>query len=284
MAARGTRGQGLMARAAASPHIVWSVLFIIAPLLFVVYYTFTDADGAFTTENVSRLFTSNYVLIFVNSVCLAFIATVICLVIAYPTAYLFSRMKAKRQRAAVLLIMIPLWMNFLITTYSWMTLLEDTGIINSALRRIGLGAAHMINTPGAVVVGMVFCFLPYMILPIYTVMSGIDEKLLEASADLGCNGWQRLVRVVMPMSLSGVVSGITMVFVPSISTFYISQKLGGGTFQLIGDTIESYFVGSAINYHFGAALSLVLMVLILISMAVMNHYTDSESGERTKMV
>ncbi len=274
--------KSFLERASAYPHIVWSVLFIIAPLIFVVYYTFTDADGAFTTENIARLFTSNYVLIFVNSVCLALIATVICLVIAYPLAYIFSRMREKWQRIMILLIMIPLWMNFLITTYSWMTILEDTGIINSILSVFGL-SVHMINTPGAVVVGMVFCFLPYMILPIYTVMSGIDEKLLEAAADLGCSGWQRLTKVVMPMSLSGVISGITMVFVPSISTFYISQKLGGGTFQLIGDTIESYFVGTAINYHFGAALSLVLMILILISMAVMNHYTDAEETERRRI-
>ena len=274
--------KSFLERASAYPHIVWSVLFIIAPLIFVVYYTFTDADGAFTTENIARLFTSNYVLIFVNSVRLALIATVICLVIAYPLAYIFSRMREKWQRIMILLIMIPLWMNFLITTYSWMTILEDTGIINSILSVFGL-SVHMINTPGAVVVGMVFCFLPYMILPIYTVMSGIDEKLLEAASDLGCSGWQRLTKVVMPMSLSGVISGITMVFVPSISTFYISQKLGGGTFQLIGDTIESYFVGTAINYHFGAALSLVLMILILISMAVMNHYTDAEETERRRI-
>lgn len=275
--------RSFMQRAAAAPHIVWSVLFIIAPLLFVIYYTFTDMDGAFTTENIERLFTSNYVLIFVNSVCLALIATVICLVIAYPLAYIFSRMREKWQKIMILLIMIPLWMNFLITTYSWMTILEDTGIINSALGLVGLDPVHMINTPGAVVVGMVFCFLPYMIMPIYTVMAGIDERLLEASADLGCSGFKCLTRVVMPMSLSGVISGITMVFVPSISTFYISQKLGGGTFQLIGDTIESYFVGVAINYHFGAALSLVLMVLILISMAVMNHYTDTEESDRRQI-
>ena len=272
-----------MQRAAAAPHIVWSVLFIIAPLLFVIYYTFTDMDGAFTTENIERLFTSNYVLIFVNSVCLALIATVICLIIAYPLAYIFSRMREKWQKIMILLIMIPLWMNFLITTYSWMTILEDTGIINSALSVFGLDPVHMINTPGAVVVGMVFCFLPYMIMPIYTVMSGIDERLLEASADLGCSGMKTLFRVIMPMSLSGVISGITMVFVPSISTFYISQKLGGGTFQLIGDTIESYFVGTAINYHFGAALSLILMILILISMAVMNHYTDAEESGRRQI-
>lgn len=265
---------------AAAPHIVWSILFIIAPLLFVIYYTFTDQNGGFTTENVSRLFTGNYPLIFLNSLCLALIATVICLVLAYPVAYMFSVLKARAQRVMILLIMLPLWMNFLITTYSWMTLLEDTGVINTLLGRLGLGPVHMINTPGAVICGMVFCFLPYMILPIYSVMSGIDPKLVEAAKDLGCSDAQVITRLIMPMSLSGVISGITMVFVPSVSTFYISQKLGGGSFQLIGDTIESYFTGTSINFHFGAALSLILMILILISMAVMNRYTDGEAEMR----
>lgn len=274
--------KSFMQRAAAAPHIVWSVLFIIAPLLFVVYYSFTDSEGNFTFGNVERLINGNYGLIFLNSLCLALIATVICLIIAYPTAYIFSRMRVKWQKIAILLIMVPLWMNFLITTYSWMTILEDTGVINSFLNAIGLDTVHMINTPGAVIIGMVFCYLPYMILPIYSVMSGIDPRLLEASADLGCNSFHVLTRVVMPMSLSGVISGVTMVFVPSISTFYISQKLGGGTFQLIGDTIESYFTGTAINYHFGAALSLILMILILISMAVMNHFTDEDASVNTK--
>ncbi|MBQ4181267.1 MAG: ABC transporter permease, partial [Firmicutes bacterium] len=172
----------------------------------------------------------------------------------------------------------PLWMNFLITTYSWMTILEDTGVINTLLGLVGLGPVHMINTPGAVITGMVFCFLPYMILPIYSVMAGIDPKLLEAAADLGCSPVQIFMKVVWPLSVGGVISGVTMVFVPSVSTFYISQKLGGGTFQLIGDTIESYFTGTAVNYHFGAALSLILMVLILISMAVMNRFGDDEQG------
>ncbi len=271
-------------RAAAAPHIVWSVLFIIAPLLFAVYYAFTDLDGNFTFENVERLWNGNYLLILLNSLCLALIATLVCLVIAYPTAYFFSRMKAKWQKIAILLIMVPLWMNFLITTYSWMTILEDTGIVNSVFGYLGIDPVHMINTPGAVIVGMVFCYLPYMILPIYSVMAGIDTRLLEASADLGCNNFRILTKVVMPMSLSGVISGITMVFVPSISTFYISQKLGGGTFQLIGDTIESYFTGTAINYHFGAALSLILMVLILISMAIMNRYSDAEDSKGVPMI
>ena len=271
-------------RFAAVPHIVWSLIFIIAPLLFMIYYAFTGPDGSFTLENVSRLFVGNYVQIFVNSLCLALISTVLCLIIAYPLAYVFTKLSAKWQRTAMLLIMIPLWMNFLITTYSWMTILEDTGIINTLLAKIGLGGVHMINTPGAVVVGMVFCYLPYMVLPIYSVMAGIDPRLIEASQDLGASHKNVFTKVIMPLSLSGVISGITMVFVPSISTFYISQKLGGGTFQLIGDTIESYFTGAAINYNFGAALSLILMVLILISMGIMNHFTDPEEAAGRPMI
>ncbi|MBQ1907941.1 MAG: ABC transporter permease [Firmicutes bacterium] len=264
---------------AAYPHIVWSALFIVAPMLFVLYYTFTDGAGDPTLENITRIGTSNYLLIFLNSLCMALIATVICLVIAYPLAYIFSRMRADTQSIMMVLIMLPLWMNFLITTYSWMTLLEDTGIINTLLGYIGIEPLHMINTPGAVITGMVFCFLPYMVMPIYSVMAGIDPRIIEAAKDLGCSDRDVLFRVVMPMSISGVISGITMVFVPSISTFYISQKLGGGTFQLIGDTIESYFTGTAINFHFGAALSMVLMIMILISMGVMNRFGD-ENEER----
>ena len=260
---------------AAYPHIVWSALFIVAPMLFVLYYTFTDGAGDPTLENITRIGTSNYLLIFLNSLCMALIATVICLVIAYPLAYIFSRMKVKTQSIMMVLIMLPLWMNFLITTYSWMTLLEDTGIINTLLGYIGIGPLHMINTPGAVITGMVFCFLPYMVMPIYSVMAGIDPRIIEAAKDLGCSDRDVLLRVIMPMSISGVISGITMVFVPSISTFYISQKLGGGTFQLIGDTIESYFTGTAINFHFGAALSMVLMIMILISMGIMNRFGDA---------
>ncbi|MBQ9890134.1 MAG: ABC transporter permease [Firmicutes bacterium] len=267
--------RSLAQRSVIAPHVVWSVLFIIAPLLFMLFYAFTGPDGSFTFENVSRLFTGNYVLIFVNSLCLALIATVICLIIAYPLAYVFTKLTPKWQKICMLLLMIPLWMNFLITTYSWMTILEDTGIINTILGKIGL-SVHMINTPGAVVVGMVFCYLPYMVLPIYSVMSGIDHKLIEASQDLGASSRQVLTKVVLPLSVPGVISGITMVFVPQVSTFYISQKLGGGTFQLIGDTIESYFTGVSVNYHFGAALSLILMVLIIISMGVMNHFADPE--------
>ncbi|NLM56891.1 MAG: ABC transporter permease, partial [Clostridiales bacterium] len=243
-----------------------------------------DSQGNFTLDNIKSIFNQKYVVIFVNSVTLAVIATLICLVIAYPLAYIFSRMRERWQKVAILLTILPLWMNFLITTYSWMTLLEDTGVINTILKKIGLNPIHMINTPGAVVVGMVFCFLPYMILPIYSVMAGLDVQLIEAAADLGCNSFKILTKVIMPMSVSGVVSGITMVFVPSISTFFISQKLGGGTFQLIGDTIEGYFTGTAINYNVGASLSLILMILILISMAIMNRYTDTEDTKGRPML
>ena len=267
--------RNIASKSIVAPHVVWSVLFIIAPLIFMLYYAFTGPDGSFTIENVSRLFTGNYVLIFVNSMCLALISTVICLLIAYPLAYIFTKLRARAQKTCMLLLMIPLWMNFLITTYSWMTIMEDTGIINTLLSKVGLNF-HMINTPGAVVVGMVFCYLPYMVLPIYSVMAGIDNKLIEASEDLGAGSRQVFTKVIMPLSLPGVISGITMVFVPQVSTFYISQKLGGGTFQLIGDTIESYFTGVSVNYHFGAALSLILMVLIIISMGVMNRFADPE--------
>jgi len=267
----------------AAPHLVWSVLFIIAPLIFVFYYSFTDMNGCLTLENIKRLFTESYVLIFVNSISMALIATAICLVFAYPLAYIFSRMNRQRQKLMVLLIMLPLWMNFLIITYSWMSILEDTGVINSLLTAAGLGTIHMINTPGAVIAGMVFCFFPYMVLPIYSVMTGIDPRVIEAAVDLGCSELQVIRRVILPMSVPGMISGITMVFVPSISTFYISQKLGGGTFQLIGDTIESYFTGTAINYHFGAALSMILMILIIISMLIMNKYSDTENPEGRAM-
>ena len=257
---------------AAAPHVVWSILFIIAPLLFVLYYTLTDPEGGFTLENISRLFTGNYVLIFLNSLCLALIATVICLALAYPLAYLIASMKQRRQKIVILLIMLPLWMNFLITTYSWMTLLEDTGVINTLLSKIGLDPVHMINTPGAVICGMVFCFFPYMVLPIYSVMAKLDMKLVEAAKDLGCNGWNVMRRVIFPLSLPGVISGITMVLIPSISTFYISQKLGNGKFFLIGDAIEGQYVAN--NLHFAAAIAFILMVILLVCMALMQKLAN----------
>ncbi len=261
----------------AAPHMVWTAIFIVAPLIFVAYYAFTDKEGAFTFDNIMKALEPDYMVIFFRSISLALIATFICLIIAYPMAYAISRCKAGTQKIIIMLVMLPMWMNFLIRTYSWMSILEDTGFINSLLVKIGLEPVHMINTSGAVVLGMVYNFLPYMILPIYTVMVKIDRRLIEAAHDLGCNNFGVMTKVIFPLSISGVVSGVTMVFVPSISTFYISQKLGGGNFDLIGDTIERQFQ-TAYNYNLGAAISLILMVLILISMAVMNKFSDEEGG------
>ncbi len=266
-----------MARLMAAPHVVWSILFILAPLAFVFYYAFTDKTGAFTLNNIKELGSASYLDIFTRSLCFALAATAICLLVAYPLAYAISRAKPRSQKICIMLTMLPMWMNFLIRTYSIMAILEDTGFLNSLLGRIGLPPLHIINTGGAVIFGMVYNYLPYMVLPIYTVLSKLDNRLLEAAADLGCTPMQTFFKVVMPLSRSGVVSGVTMVFVPSVSTFYISQKLGGGKFQLIGDVIERQFQ-SAYNYNLGAAMSLVLMVLILLSLAVMNRYSDEGEG------
>ncbi len=267
----------ILKQAAAYPHIVWSVLFIIAPLIFVMYYAFTDKNGHFTFENISSLAQPSYLEVFLRSLCFAFLATVICLIIAYPVAYFISKASPKAQKILIMLVTLPQWLNFLIRTYSWMALLEDTGIINTILGALNLGPIHMINTPFAVILGMVYNFLPYMIIPLHSVMSKLDNRLLVAASDLGCNQFQVMTRVVLPLSKSGIISGITMVFVPSISTFYISQKLGGGNFDLIGDTIERQFQ-TAYNYNLGAAMSFVLMILIVISMAVMNKYSDEDGG------
>ncbi len=257
----------------ASPHIVWSAIFIVVPLIMVAYYSFTNADGAFSLENIYRL--SDYTTTFLRSLWYGIIATIICFILAYPIAYIISQSKLRIQTTMIMLAMIPMWMNFLIRTYAWMNILEDSGVINKILTTIGLEPVHMINTPGAVILGMVYNFLPYMILPIYSVMTKLDKNLVEAAQDLGAGKVSVFAKVVFPMSVPGIVSGITMVFVPSVSTFYISQKLGGGTFALIGDVIEMQFQISN-NFHFGAALSLVLMILILICMAFMNRFSSNE--------
>ena len=260
--------------------MVWAVLFIIAPLIFVVYYAFTDSEGSFTVDNIGEMFQASYLEVFLRSLCFAFLATVICLIVAYPIAYFMAKTKPKTQKILIMLVMLPQWLNFLIRTYSWMAILEDTGIINSVLMGIfGFEAPplHMINTSGAVILGMVYNYLPYMIIPLHSVISKIDPRLLEAASDLGCSPIKVIFRVVLPLSVSGIISGVTMVFVPSISTFYISQKLGGGNFDLIGDTIERQFQ-TAYNYNLGAAMSFVLMLIIIVSMAIMSKYSGEDDG------
>ena len=269
--------KSLLQKAVAAPHVMWAILFIIAPLLFVVYYAFTDKDGNFTFDNITELAQASYLEIFLRSLCFAFLATVICLIIAYPIAYFMTKASPKTQKILIMLVMLPQWLNFLIRTYSWMALLEDTGIINGLLESMGLEPIHMINTSGAVILGMVYNYLPYMIIPLHSVMSKIDTRLLEAASDLGCSNFKVITRVVLPLSVSGIISGVTMVFVPSISTFYISQKLGGGNFDLIGDTIERQFQ-TAYNYNLGASMSFVLMIIIMISMAIMNKYSGEDDG------
>ncbi len=260
----------------ASPYIVWSAVFIVVPLIFVAYYSLTDASGNFTFEYISDI--GRYKDVMLNSIWLGFIATVISLVLAYPLAYIMARSKANVQRTMMMLVMLPMWMNLLIRTYSMMILMQDTGVINSILSFLNLPNVHMINTQGAVVFGMVYNYIPYMILPLYNIMAKMDHNLIEAAEDLGANKFTVVKNIIFPLSLPGVASGFTMVFVPSVSTFYISKKLGGNTFSLIGDVIEMQFK-SANNYNLGAALSMVLMVLIIICMMVMNRFTgDDDDG------
>ena len=259
-------------RMVASPYIVWAAIFIIVPLLIMVYFAFTDSNGVFTFANFAQI--GKFKKAFGLSILYAIIATIITLLLAYPMAYYMTKLKS--QRMIMMLIMLPMWMNFLIRTYSWITILANTGLINKLLSYLGIGPVQLINTPGAVILGMVYDFLPYMILPIYTAMSKIDNSLLEAASDLGSNSWSRIRRVIMPLSLPGVISGITMVFVPSVSTFYISQKLGGNKTLLIGDAIEYLFNTGPQYYNIASTLSLILMVLILISTLIMNKFGDDE--------
>ena len=257
-----------------APYFVWAAIFIVVPLFVVGYYAFTDDNGSFTFSNITSL--SEYADTFILSVVYSVIATLITLVLAYPFAYFLSKCSASSQKIQMMLVMLPMWMSLLIRTYSLTQLLESNGIINSLLVSWGLEPLKMINTPGAVIMGMVYNYLPYMILPIYTAISKIHPSLFEAAEDLGCNGFNKIRRLVLPMSMPGVVSGIIMVFVPSVSTFYISQKLGG-TIRLVGDVIETQIKYNS-NYHLGAAMSLVLMVFILISLAIMNKFSDDDGG------
>lgn len=265
----------LTSRIVASPYILWMIIFIIFPLLVVAYYAFTDYSGSFTFDNISSL--SRYTDTILRSVWFGAIATFICLIISYPLAYMISQATENTQKTLIMLVMLPMWMNFLLRTYSWMLLLENTGIINNLFSKIGLGPFTLINTSGAVILGMVYNYLPYMILPLYSIMSRMDKSIIEAARDLGGNSSTVIGKVIFPLSMPGVVSGITMVFVPSVSTFYISQKLGGGKFTLIGDVIEMQFQTSY-NYNLGASISLVLMILILVCLFIMNKFTDDDEG------
>ena len=268
------------------PYVVWMALFVVAPIIMVVIYAFSSAAGGFTLANFARMGT--YTVVFTRSFKLALIATAICLLIGYPVSYMMSKEGPRFQRIAMVLIMLPMWMNFLLRTYSWMAILENNGLLNQLFQKIGLITLYnnifgtdltyfrMINTQGAVVLGMVYNYLPFMILPIYSVIVKLDNSLIEAAWDLGASTFNVFRRVILPLSLPGVLSGITMVFVPSVSTFAISKMLGGGTEMLLGDLIEQQFLGGAYNPQLGAAISLVMMIIVVICMAVMNRFGEGE--------
>ena len=270
----------------AVPYVGWMALFVVAPIIMVVIYAFSTAEGGLTFDNFSSMGT--YATVFTRSFWLAIVATLICLLIGYPAAYFISREGPRFQRIAMMLIMLPMWMNFLLRTYSWMSVLENNGLLNRFFSAIGLFTLinnlfgtnidyfPMINTQGAVVLGMVYNYLPFMILPIYSVIEKMDRSLLEAARDLGAGSARVFRKVILPLSLPGVLSGVTMVFVPSVSTFAISRLLGGGTQMMLGDLIEQQFLGGAYNPHLGAAISLVMMVIVVVCMVVMNHFGEGE--------
>ena len=270
----------------AVPYEVWMAIFVVAPIVIMVVYAFSSADGGFTMDNFVQM--GGYTEVFLRSFKLAVIATVICLLIGYPVSYLMSREGASFQRTAMVLIMLPMWMNFLLRTYSWMTILENNGLLNQLFQKIGLISLYnhifgtnleyfsMMNTQGAVVLGMVYNYVPYMILPLYTSMTKIDQSLVEAAQDLGANTTKTLVRVLIPMSVPGISTGITMVFVPAVSTFVISRMLGGGSNLLIGDLIEMQFLGNSYNLNVGSAMSLVLMIIVLLCMSFTSSFDEDE--------
>ena len=258
----------------ATPYLIWMAVFIVVPLLMVAYFAFTDEEGRFTLDYIANV--GQYTNIFVRSIWLAVIATVICLILAYPVSFMLSRMKKHHQGTMLMIVMLPMWMNFLLRTYAWMTLLEKNGLINKFFGLFGLGPFNMINTSGAVVLGMVYNYLPFMILPIYTAMTKIDDSIIEAAQDLGCNVWHILFRVLVPLTGPGIATGITQVFVPAVSTFIISRMLGGGSNLLIGDLIELQFLGNSYNLNLGSAMSLVLMVIVLLCMSFTSSFDESE--------
>ena len=265
----------------ATPYAIWSVLFIVIPLILIVFFSFTkQVDGRymFTLDNFDKFFNVMYFKVVRRSLVLAFISTVLCLIVGYPTAYIISKAKPSRRATLLLLCILPMWMNFLLRTYAWSAKKKKNGFINTLLGMVGLGPINILYTDAAVLLGMVYNFLPFMILPIHTILSKMDQDLINAAKDLGANNFQVFTKVIFPLSLPGVISGITMVFMPAVSTFVISKLLGGGQFYLIGNLIEQEFM-SVGDWHFGSAISIFMMIIILISMAIMNKYSSGNDKE-----
>jgi len=256
------------------PYIIWMAIFVVTPIVFVLIYAFSTTDGSPTFQNFAAM--GGFTPVFLRSFRLAFISTVICILIGYPVAYILSKERQRVQRLVLMLIVLPLWMNFLLRTYAWMSILENTGLLNRLLAAVGLPTLSIINTPTAVVIGMVYNFLPFMVLPIYSVIIKIDRSLYEAAQDLGANSTVIFRKLVVPMSLPGVLSGILMVFVPSVSTFVITQLLGGGMVMMLGDLIEMQFLGQAYNPELGSAIALVMMLIVILFMYVVNRFGQLE--------
>ena len=260
----------------ASPYMAWAVIFIVVPLAMVIYFGITDNSGAFTFNNIARISEPGYAKALIRSVSLAFISTLICFLLAYPLGMILSSMKLTRNTYLVTLFILPMWMNFLLRTLTWMTLLEGKGVINAVLDFMHLPTINIINTSGAIVLGMVYNFLPFMILPIYNSLCEIDDNIINAARDLGANSFQTFLRITLPLSVPGIISGITMVFIPALTTFAISTMLGGSKILLIGNIIEQQFT-QVYDWHLGSGLSIVLMIFILINMIV-EGLSDNEGG------
>ena len=269
-----------------APYVIWMALVVVAPIIMVVFYAFTTAGGGFTLDNFAKMGT--YTVIFTRSFQLALVATIVCLLLGYPLAYVMAKEGPGFQRMAMVLIMLPMWVNFLLRTYAWMAILENNGILNNFFEAIGLfdlinglfgtdiSFFPMIRTQGAVVLGMVYNYLPFMVLPIYSVIIKLDHSLVEAARDLGASSAGVFRRVTLPLSLPGVLSGVTMVFVPSVSTFAISRMMGGNNQMLLGNLIEQQFLGGAYNPHLGSAIALVMMIIVVACMWIMNRFGEGE--------
>lgn len=261
------------------PYLLWMSIFVLVPMILVVVFSLTDSSGNFTLQNIIE--SGKYSDVFFRSIWLGAFSTFICFLIGYPAAYFISKIPGNHQGIFIMLLMIPMWTSFLLRTYAWMTLLEYNGLINKFISFFGMSKLQMINTPGAVMLGMVYNFLPYMILPIYTILSKIDKKIIEAAQDLGANKIKVFTRIIFPLSIPGIISGFTMVFVPSVSTFIISKMLGGGSILVIGDLIEMQFLGNSYNPHLGSCISLILMVIIMLCMGIMNSVYSLSEDEKT---
>lgn len=268
---------------AAYPYIFWMLLFILMPLLLIVFFAFTSGDSqsfsefTFSLSNFKRFFTPTYLKVLKRSINLALISTIIALIVGYPLAYIISKERPKRQNIMILMLVIPMWMNFLLRTYAWLTLLGRNGLINNILAKVGMGPLNLMYNNKAILLGMVYNFLPFMVLPIYSVLVKIEKNLIEAAEDLGANRITVFRKVIFPLSLSGVVTGITMVFIPALSTFVISDLLGGGKYSLIGNVIEQQFRVTG-DWHFGSALSIILMIFILITMVFTSKVDKEKEG------